>query len=91
MTTTSKRTRRPEPATTAPITAGNFSNAEAEFCRIGDLRTLFGIKRGTSYNLIADGEIKSVCLRRRGYKQGCRLVSVASVREFLARLQNTTA
>ena len=44
---------------------------------------LFGITRGTAYNLIAAGAFHSVSLRRRGQTRGVRLVSVPSVRAYL--------
>jgi hypothetical protein len=47
---------------------------------------LYGIRRGHAYSLIHDGEIRSVSVRRRGFKQGVRLVDVASVRDYLNRL-----
>jgi hypothetical protein len=74
--------------TTAPIAPGKpgkFSKADAEFGRVPDCWTLFGLRRGTIYNLIKDGEIRSVCIRRRGFKQGCRLIDLSSVRSFLTR------
>lgn len=71
--------------TTAPIRPADVSGVEPEFCRVSDLRLLFGLRRGTVYNLLHEGEIESVCLRRRGRRSGVRLISVASVREFLKR------
>jgi len=44
---------------------------------------LFGIKRGTAYNLLADGKIRGVLLRVRGAKSGVRLFDVESVRAFI--------
>lgn len=59
------------------------SSVPAEFCRISDLQRLFGIRRGTAYNLIREGKVRSVTLRRPGRATGVRLISVASVRDYL--------
>jgi hypothetical protein len=70
----------------APVLARKPQNLEREFCRVNDLAKPFGIRRGTAYNLLAAGKIKSVELRRRGCVRGVRLISVPSVREYLASL-----
>jgi hypothetical protein len=54
-----------------------------EFCRMSDLRILFGLSRAMGYVLVNEGKIRSVSLRRPGHLTGVRLVDVASVREFL--------
>ena len=69
--------------TTEPLKAGNFNRTEPEFGSCNDVRRQFGIKRGTLYNLLADGKIKGVLLRVRGQKSGVRLISILSVREFI--------
>ncbi len=58
----------------------------SEFCRMGDLRRLFGLVRSTAYNLAKEGHIKSISLRRKGQARSVRLVSVPSVRAYLNRL-----
>jgi Helix-turn-helix domain len=68
--------------TTAPVKTS--TGLDAEFCDLHGLEARYGIRRSTAYNLIADGSIRSVCLRRRGQIKGKRLVDCASVREFLA-------
>jgi hypothetical protein len=60
-----------------------------EFCRMSDLRILFGITRSMAYLLINEGKIKSVSLRCLGNLKGVRLVYVASVREYLNSLLET--
>ena len=57
-----------------------------EFGRWRDVERLFGIKRGTLYNLMAEGKVKSVFLRHKGNVQGCRLIHLASVSEYLNQL-----
>jgi len=70
--------------TTEPINIASPSNAPLpEFGRWRDVERLFGIKRGTLYNLINEGKIKSVMLRRKGNVHGCRLIHLASVSQYL--------
>src|SRR5271170_6947323 len=57
-----------------------------EFGRWRDVERHFGIKRGTLYNLMADGKVKSVVLRRKGNVHGCRLFHLESVRQLLCCL-----
>jgi hypothetical protein len=73
--------------TTEPPRAGDTTHLRVEFCRVPDVQHLFGLKRGTLYRLIGEGKIRSVSLREPGRRTGCRLVHVASVREFLAGLE----
>lgn len=72
-----------------PVEPADTSQLEPEFCRMGDLRKLFGITRSMAYLLIDEGKIKSVSLRRHGNAKGVRLVYVASVREYLHSLLET--
>jgi hypothetical protein len=70
--------------TTEPISAvSTAANALPEFGRWRDVERHFGIKRGTLYNLMAEGKVKSVHLRRKGNVHGCRLFHLASVSEYL--------
>ena len=57
-----------------------------EFGRWQDVQRRFGIKRGTLYNLIAEGKVKSVVLRRKGNIHGCRIIHLASVSAYLNSL-----
>ena len=59
----------------------------AEFCDLIQLRANFGINRANAYDLIADGEIESINVKRRGMERGRRLINVESVRRYL-RSQN---
>lgn len=54
-----------------------------EFGRTNDLKLLYGLRRGTVYNLAADGKIRGVVLRVRGTKSGVRLWDLQSVRTFI--------
>ena len=69
--------------TTMPVQPGNFTGVMPEFGRTADLQKFFGLRRGTAYNLLADGKIRGVLLRVRGKKSGCRLWDMASVRECI--------
>ena len=77
-----------KPTTTNPVEPGNYTGIMPEFGRVKDVQTHFGIKRGTLYNLLKDGKIKSVLLRIRGKKYGCRLISMDSVRECIRSQMN---
>lgn len=64
----------------------NHPDWQSEFCRMGDLRRMFGIVRSTAYVLSKEGHFKTVSLRRKGQARSIRLVDVASVRAYLNRL-----
>jgi hypothetical protein len=64
--------------TTAPVQPG------LEWLRPGDVRPRYGIGRSLLYELMREGKIKSVCLRREGRATGMRLVSARSIEEFIA-------
>jgi hypothetical protein len=66
-------------AAVAPVTA-----LDAEFIDFPGLERGGSIKRGLAYKLIADGEIRSVVLRRKGRIRGKRLIDVESVRKWFA-------
>jgi hypothetical protein len=78
--------------TTDPINVSpnpSTSPVRGEWGRWRDLERLFGIKRGTAYNLMAEGKIKGVVLRRKGNLHGCRLFHLESVRQYLNSLLET--
>ena len=56
-----------------------------EFADAHGLRSMFGIGRSFAYQLLSDGAIRSISLRRKGNIRGKRLFNVASVREFLSK------
>lgn len=72
--------------TLQPVTESSNSNLIPEFGRWQDVQRLFGIKRGTLYNLWAEGKIKSASVRRRGNKCGCRLFYLPGISEYLKSL-----
>lgn len=69
--------------TSEPVQPGNFTGVMPEFGRAADLQKFFRLRRGTAYNLLADGKIRGVLLRVRGKKSGVRLFDMASVRECI--------
>ncbi len=73
--------------TTAPARAGDCTGTAPEFGRIPDVTRLFGLRRGTIYNLLALGRIRGVLLRAHGAKSGIRLIDLASVRDYIRRCQ----
>jgi hypothetical protein len=76
--------------TTEPVKLTSPGNAPLpEFGRWQDVQRLFGIKRGTLYNLINEGKVKSVLLRRKGNIHGCRLIHLASLSQYLNTLLET--
>ena len=72
-----------EPLTTAPVEAGDFTEAMPEFGRTPDVERYFGIKKGKLYSLHDQGKIKGVALRQTGCLKGVRLWHMASVREYI--------
>ena len=71
--------------TSAPIEPGASGSLLPEFGRIPDVQRLFGLRRGTVYNLIAAGSIKSAVIRQKGAATGIRLIHLGSVRDFINR------
>ena len=72
--------------TVAPVQISCPSTNLSEFGRWQDVQRLFGIKRGTLYNLVAEGKVKSVSMRRKGNAYGCRLFHLESIRVYLHSL-----
>ena len=74
------------PAITVPLIGGATrppQHIDAEFVDCKGLEAGWGIKRSLAYQLLADGKIRGVSLRRKGRLRGKRLFDVASVRAFL--------
>ena len=65
----------------APSRGASHLNPEFVDCK--GLESGWGIKRSLAYQLLADGKIRGVSLRRRGRSRGKRLFSVDSIRAFL--------
>jgi len=60
-----------------------------EFTDLAGLKSGWRINRTLAYELLKEGKIRSVNLRREGRVRGKRLVEVSSVREFLASCDNS--
>jgi hypothetical protein len=69
--------------TTTPVEPDKFAVAMPEHGRVADVQRLFGLKRGSCYNLLRDGKIKGVLLRVRGKKSGIRIFDLQSIRDFI--------
>jgi hypothetical protein len=75
------------PAITVPLIGGATTppqHINPEFVDCRGLEAGWGIKRSLAYQLLKDGKIRGVSLRRRGRLRGKRLFSVDSVRAYLA-------
>jgi hypothetical protein len=75
------------PARTVPLGEGapRASHVDPEFVDCKGLEAGWGIKRSLAYQLLADGAITGVSLRRRGQLRGKRLFSVDSIRQFFRK------
>ena len=72
--------------------AASASQIEPEFIDVDGVRRGFGIKRSLAYELLKDGAIKGVSLRRRNRVRGKRLFQVDSIRAYLSsRLKETAS
>ena len=69
--------------TTAPVQPG------AEWLRVSDVTKLFRISRSLTYELIKEGKLRSVCLRRKGRQSGIRLIATDSIRAYIASFEQT--
>lgn len=72
--------------TATPVFAGSSIGVMPEFGRWQDVQRLFGIRRGTLYNLLAEGRVKCISMRRKGNKHGCRLFYLPGISEMLHSL-----
>ena len=73
-----------------PTPGGETPAQRPEWIRPKSMPHYFGIGRTRTYELIADGKIKSITLRKRGQKHGTRLISYDSVTDDLETLANST-
>lgn len=70
------------------IDAGAAQQGEPkpEFLRPAAACRIFSIGRTKIYELIADGKIASVSMRKRGQRHGTRLISYDSLKNYLQSL-----
>jgi hypothetical protein len=59
----------------------------AEWAGVQTVEQLFGIKETALYELIRERAIRSILMKKPGRARGKRLVSLASVRDYLANLE----
>jgi hypothetical protein len=57
--------------------------SDREWARLKDAIRLFGIGRATLYSWIAEGRVKSACIRKKHAIRGIRLINVASLRSVI--------
>src|SRR5262245_20611277 len=53
------------------------------FGRTKTVELIYGLRRGTLYNLQAQGKVRSVLLKVNGKKSGVRLWDLASIADFI--------
>jgi hypothetical protein len=75
--------RKQNSTTVSPVEPASLTGAQPEFGRVTDCTRLFGLKRGTLYNLLSAGKIRGVLLRVKGRTSGVRLFHLASVRQLI--------
>lgn len=66
----------------------NLPTFAPEYIRPGDARQMFGISRPKIYDLEKRGKIRSISLAEGKQERATRLISVASIREYLGSLQS---
>jgi hypothetical protein len=62
---------------------GAIAPVKPEWLRIPDAIRACGIGRSTLYKAIAEGSIKSVCLRQRNRERGIRLINSPSLHAYI--------
>ena len=60
-------------------------SAQPEFADWKGVNALYGFSRSHLYVLLAQGKIRSACIRREGASRGRRLYHLGSIREFLSK------
>ena len=69
--------------TSAPIAPATIGHCSPEFLTTNDVRTYFGIKKGTLYNLSKLGKVRGKTLRATGQFKGVRIWSAESIRSYI--------
>ena len=62
-----------------------------EWIRPNPATKIFGIGRTKLYELMAEGKIKTACLRKRGEARGTRLISYDSLSAYVESMVETPA
>lgn len=66
----------------------NKRNFKPEWLSISDAVRVFGIGRSRLYEMMNDGDIKSVSIKKRGAVKGRRLISFDSLAEYFDQQAN---
>ena len=69
--------------TTEPVRPCQTTELKPEFGRIRDVERVYGLKRGTTYNLLASGRIRGCVLRITGKTAGVRIIDMDSVGRYI--------
>jgi hypothetical protein len=69
--------------TSEPVRPGVFDGVMPEFGRTRDVELMFGLRRGTLYNLLGEKRVRAILLRVKGTKSGVRLWNMQSIRSLL--------
>jgi hypothetical protein len=69
--------------TTDPVQPGECTGVQPEFGRCADVQRIYGLRRGSLYNLHRRGKIKGVLLRVEGQKSGVRLWHLRSIHDLI--------
>jgi hypothetical protein len=59
-----------------------------EWLRVSDAVRIYSLSRSKIFELLSDGEIKSVSLRKRGNVRGARRILTSSIDDYFARHAN---
>lgn len=62
-------------------------NLEPEYIRVGDAVRIFALSKPKLYELMGEGKVRYVSIRKRGQQRGTRLIVLESLRSFLANLE----
>ena len=66
-----------------PVLTGNSTGTMPEYGRCADVQRIFGLRRGTLYNLNRSGKIQGCLIRVKGKSSGVRLWDLASIGNFI--------
>jgi hypothetical protein len=69
--------------TTDPVQPGDTTGVQPEFGRCADVQRIYGLRRGSLYNLHRQGKVKGVLLRAEGQKSGVRLWHLRSISDLI--------
>jgi hypothetical protein len=70
-----------------PGSRPRIASPKPEYADIKGLQQLFGIRETLAYRLLLEGKITGVVIKGEGKQRGKRLISLASVRKYLASLR----